>query len=228
LGIFIISCQSVTTRLNQFVVHGIDVSHYQGRVDWNKIEQQEIHFAFAKATEGGDHIDSLFAHNWKEMRRIGIKKGAYHFYRTNVDPKIQAENFMDQVQLFAGDLAPVLDVELIGNVSKEKLQTDVRIWLETVEERYGVKPILYSNQEFFLKNLMPFIDQYPTWIARYSSEAPLVSYKTDWNFWQYGDRGKVDGIDTNVDLNVFQGGLRELENFCLPTEQIYSLVFHNE
>ncbi len=93
IGIFIISCQPVTNRLDSFAVHGIDLSHHQGRVDWNQIESQDIHFAFVKATEGGDHVDSLFAQNWSEMRRIGIKKGAYHFFRSNVGSEIQAENF---------------------------------------------------------------------------------------------------------------------------------------
>ncbi len=95
--------------MEHYAVHGIDVSHHQGIVNWDQISRQDIHFVFAKATEGGDHVDSLFAYNWKEMRRVGLKKGAYHFFRPNMNPEIQAKIFIENVELFAGDLAPVLD-----------------------------------------------------------------------------------------------------------------------
>ncbi len=222
LGLSFFSCNSVTERIEGFLIHGIDVSHHQGKINWSAVAEQDIQFVFVKATEGESHVDSLFAKNWRSIAHVGLKKGAYHFFRPKVDPKKQAENFIKNVTLISEDLVPVVDVEVLDRVDEKELQESLMVWLEIVENYYGVKPIIYSNQKFFIKYLKPFVQDYPTWVARYNSVSPTVSYEKNWDFWQYGDYGQIRGIDGPVDLNVFRGSMRELNSFCIPNKRLLS------
>lgn len=222
IGLLIFSCHQVTERLEEYSVQGIDVSHHQGKILWDSVATDEIQFAFVKATEGGDHIDSLFAKNWSELKRVGIKRGAYHFFQPDISPKEQASNFISNVRLEPGDLAPVVDVEILGNAKSRDLVKNLEIWLQLIENNYGVKPLIYSNQKFFLKHLRSFANRYPTWVARYNHLAPEVSYKSPWDFWQYGNKGQVSGIKGDVDLNVFRGEFLELEQYCLTESDGFS------
>jgi len=225
VGFLIHSCHSATERLSAYEVQGIDVSHYQKRIDWKTVEQQDLHFAFVKATEGGDYVDSLFQHNWSELESRNLKRGAYHFFRPDVSAAVQAINFLSQVELMPGDLPPVLDVEVSGSHDQAYIENMVSEWLAIVEMRLGVKPIIYSNQKFYLKYLTSFGSDYLTWIARYNDIAPMIGYEHKWNFWQYGDRGQVDGISGPVDLNVFKGSIESLNRLCIPAPPIYSENF---
>jgi len=222
IGFIIHSCHSATERLEEYEVHGIDVSHYQKRIDWKKVEQEDFHFAFVKATEGGDYVDSLFQHNWNELEESSIRRGAYHFFRPDVSGAVQAINFLTQVDLKDGDLPPVLDVEVSGGRDEAHIVKMVNEWLEIVEMRLGVKPIIYSNQKYYLKYLTSFGSDYVTWIARYNNVGPEIGYDRQWDFWQYGDRGRVDGIKGDVDLNVFQGSLETLDKLCIKERPIFT------
>lgn len=208
------SCQYETQRLKNFEVHGVDVSHYQSRISWDTVAQQSIHFAFVKATEGEFFVDSLFCHNWSEIRRVGMKRGAYHFFRPTLSPEYQFNNFAKMVDLHTGDMPPVLDVEVIDEASKVELITKVRTWLYLAEIRYRIKPILYSNQKFYNRYLAGHFDDYPIWIARYSNQTPSLAYERSWHFWQYGNRGRIRGVDGFVDFNVFGGSLADLDQLC--------------
>ena len=143
LGLY--SCDTETLRIENFDAHGIDVSHYQGQIDWQKIKEQDIHFAFVKVTEGGDFEDSLFSKNWEEIKKVGIKRGAYHFFRPKVDVNTQISNFIKNVNLQKGDFPPVLDVEVFDGVSKIQLIQSMKKWLSAIEINYNIKPIIYSN-----------------------------------------------------------------------------------
>lgn len=208
------SCQYETRRLNHFEVHGLDVSHYQASISWDTVAQQAVHFAFVKATEGESFVDSLFCHNWTEIQRVGIKRGAYHFFRPTLSAEAQFRNFVRTVDMQSGDLPPVLDVEVIDEASKVELITKVRTWLYLVEIRYRIKPILYSNQKFYNRYLAGHFDDYPVWIARYNTQQPSLAYDRAWHFWQYGNRGRIDGVEGYVDFNVFEGSLADLEQLC--------------
>lgn len=208
------SCQYETRRLETYDVHGLDVSHYQSKIDWDTVAQQSIHFAFVKATEGEFHVDSLFCHNWSEILRVGMKRGAYHFFRPTLSAEAQFVNFAYTVELQPGDLPPVLDVEVIDEATKVELITKVRTWLYLMEIRYDIKPILYSNQKFYNRYLAGHFDDYPIWIARYSHRKPELAYERPWDFWQYGSQGKIKGVDGYVDFNVFDGTLSDLDQMC--------------
>ncbi|RMF25759.1 MAG: glycoside hydrolase family 25 protein [Bacteroidetes bacterium] len=209
-------CTEETPRMGNYEVEGIDVSHYQSLIDWEAVRDAGFAFAFVKATEGQDHADTLFCRNWDEMKRVGILRGAYHFYRPEVPALVQAENFLLQVELEAGDLPPVLDVEVRGEMPDEIFWHEVFCWLAVVEHRTGKRPILYTYQKFFNEHLHPRFADYPLWIARYNRWLrPSLKGRKQWLFWQYGDKGRVEGIDAWVDFNVFAGNLRQLQELCL-------------
>ncbi|MBQ8266365.1 MAG: glycoside hydrolase family 25 protein [Bacteroides sp.] len=200
-------------------VHGIDVSHYQGDIDWKMLGQTRqgqfpIQFIFMKATEGGDYTDDRFAANFDSARVHGFVRGAYHFYNPKTDANKQADFFIQSVKLEPGDLPPVLDIEKKGKDMK-KLQADLKVWLRKVENHYGVKPIIYASYKFKTRYLNDSIfNTYPYWIAHYYVDS--VRYEGDWRFWQHTDVGTLPGIDEKVDLNVFNGSKNELDAFCIP------------
>lgn len=199
-------------------VHGIDVSHHQGPIDWEAVKATEsqahpIRFAFMKATEGGDYKDRRFADNFREAREVGLVRGAYHFYNPNTDPIRQADFFISQVTLEKGDLAPVLDIERKPR-NKAQLQADLIKFLNRLEQHYGVRPIIYTSYRYMERYLdSPEFARYPLWIAHYYVEA--LSYEGSWQFWQHTDYGTVPGITESVDLNVFNGSLSELLQYTI-------------
>jgi lysozyme len=201
-----------------YQVHGIDISHYQGEVDWNMLErtrqgQFPVKFIFMKATEGGDFSDRKFVANFDSARAHGFIRGAYHFYNPKTDANRQADFFIRSVKLEPGDLPPVLDIEKKGK-SVKKLQDDLKIWLRKVESHYGVKPIIYASYKFKTKYLDdPVFDSYPYWIAHYYVDS--VKYQGEWKFWQHTDVGTLPGIDEKVDLNIFNGSIQDMETFLL-------------
>jgi lysozyme len=178
------------------------------------LDKAPVSFVIIKATEGMTLVDDKFDYNFREARENGLIRGAYHFFVPGTDAKEQAHFFIRNVTLESGDLPPVLDVEKIGKLSKETLATDVKTWLDIVEQHYGVKPILYTGYNFKLKYLdAEMFDVYPYWIAHYYVEA--LKYSEPWHFWQHTDRGEVLGIQGRVDCNVFNGSLEDLSLLLL-------------
>ncbi len=218
--VLLFGCNKQTVRKEGFEVHGIDVSHYQKHIDWNAIAGQDVRFAFVKATEGETFRDTLFCKNWIEIKEAGIKRGAYHFFRPRVPAAAQASNFLGWISLDHGDLPPVLDVEVLDGVSPIDLRAGIQGWLDFMEDNYKIKPIIYTHQKFFNSYLAGYFSDYPIWIARYSSwRNPCLSEGSQWSFWQYGNRGRLQGINGDVDFNVFKGSLAELDDFCLVRPQ---------
>lgn len=194
---------------NDYGIHGIDVSRYQNIIAWEEVKKMDVSdiklgFAFIKATEGIGNMDPQFQRNWKRAKNNDIVRGAYHFFIASKNGKMQAENFIKRVELQAGDLPPVLDVEQRYGVSKTNLQKEVKDWLNTVETYYGVKPMIYTNVDFYKQYLGSDFDDYPLWVAHYyQMEHPRIT--RNWLFWQHNDQGNVNGITAKVDFNVFNG-----------------------
>ena len=197
-----------------YKVHGIDISHYQGDINWKMLEQTRqgqfpVQFIFMKATEGGDYSDKRFVANFDSAKAHGFIRGAYHFYNPKTDVNKQADFFINSVKLEPGDLPPVLDIEKKGK-DIPKLQADLKHWLRRIENHYGVKPIIYASYKFKNRYLNDSVfNSYPYWIAHYYVDS--VYYKGDWKFWQHTDVGTLPGIKEQVDLNVFNGGLEGLD-----------------
>lgn len=214
------SKESVSPK--EFNVHGIDVSHYQGDIDWDVLRNADIRsapvsFVFIKGTEGTTILDDCFNFNFYEARQSDIIRGVYHFFVPNADAKKQALYFLKQVHLEAGDLPPVLDVEKAGNLTKTQLQQAVLTWLQTVEGSCGVKPIIYTGYKFKMQYLSSSdFDDYPYWIAHYYVDE--LEYKGEWCFWQYTDSGRVAGVAGNVDCNIFNGTIQELKDITIKND----------
>jgi lysozyme len=204
---------------NEYSIHGIDVSRYQNVIAWEEVKAMQVDkirlgFAFIKATEGISNTDPQFRRNWKKARSNEMIRGAYHFFIASKDGKMQAENFIRRVDLEPGDLPPVLDVEQRNGVSKAQLRKEAKEWLEVVEAYYKVKPIIYTNVDFYNQNLGSDFDSYPLWAAHYyEQEKPRIG--RDWIFWQYNDGGNVNGIISKVDFNVFNGDSLQFRNLLL-------------
>lgn len=192
-----------------YTIHGIDVSHYQRRINWKMVKAMKknnvsVKFAFIKATESDNRTDGCFSRNWSECKENGITRGAYHFFNPSENSSEQARLFTRTVKLVKGDLPPVLDVEKTKEVSDKELRKKVAIWLKIVEQFYGVKPIIYTYADFYEDHLDGSFNDYPLWIAHYTGNRnPRIS--RNWHFWQHHETGRVNGIRGYVDFNVFNG-----------------------
>ena len=204
-----------------YTVHGIDVSKHQGTIDWNRVRKMKKHdiqiaFAFIKATEGITRQDNKFVTNWKQAGQKGLLRGAYHFYYPSRDAGKQADNFMKVVKLTKGDLPPVVDIEYSNGRSAKTICNDLRVFCEILENKYAVKPIIYTNINFYNMYLKDSFDDYPLWIAGYFEHDRFYNeFNTPWIIWQHSEKGKVDGIRGNVDFNVFKGSKEKLKAICI-------------
>ena len=192
-----------------YTIHGIDVSHHQKSVNWKLVKQMKvadirIGFSFIKATEGIGMVDDMFRRNWRKSKEVGVIRGAYHYFVPYKSGKAQAENFIQTVELLPGDLPPVLDVETLGGSNATEMKQNAKEWLQTVEEYYKVKPIIYTGVDFYSKNLGDDFNKYPLWAAHYQQKTePRIN--RPWNIWQHNEGGHVNGIITTVDFNAFYG-----------------------
>jgi lysozyme len=201
-------------------IHGIDVSRYQEKINWKEIsgfksgkDSVGITFAFVKATEGQSLLDRYFFYNWEETKKHNIIRGAYHYYKPNVNSTVQAANFIKHVKLRTGDLPPVLDIEEVGKHGSANMKKGIKNWLKIIEKHYGVKPIIYTNVNFFKKHLSgKEFNGYHFWIAHYTKTTPKVD--KNWLFWQYSDKGVIKNIRSKVALNVHKGTKEELLAIC--------------
>jgi lysozyme len=205
---------------DQYEIHGIDVSRYQSTISWKLVKAMQVNniklgFAFIKATEGVDNFDPQFKRNWKKSKEAGMIRGAYHFFIASKDGKLQVNNFAKYVQLETGDLPPVVDIEDTYGMPGEKVRTELLKCLQTMEAAYGVKPIIYTYITFYNKYLKGSFDDYPLWIAHYlQPNNPRI--EREWTFWQHSESGRVNGIVTKVDFNVFNGDSIAFRSLLVP------------
>lgn len=207
-----------------YEIQGIDISHYQGDIDWEAlrnamIQKSPIRFVIIKATEGTSIVDENFEDNFYNAREYGFIRGAYHFYSIKSDAKAQAYFFLNKVKLEDGDLPPVLDVEHKPTEQSTKdFQKDVLTWLHIIEDRYHVKPIIYTYYKFKQQYLSDNrFDDYPYWIAHYYVEK--MEYKGEWKFWQHTDAGKLPGIKGYVDFNIYNGSYYDLKQLTIKNNE---------
>ena len=207
-----------------YEIRGIDISHYQGKINWEKlsnaqIEHSPIRFVVIKATEGSTQIDDCFQDNFKNARDYGFIRGAYHFWSNKSSARDQARFFLKKVHLKDGDLPPVLDVEnKPEDMSVEDFQREILTWMHIVEDKYHVKPILYTYYKFKNQYLnTPVFDDYPYWIAHYYVDE--IEYEGDWKFWQHTDAGRLPGIRGTVDFNLYNGSYYDLKKLCIGSNE---------
>jgi len=208
-----------------YEIHGIDISHHQGRIDWDELKDNgqidhcPIRFVMIKATEGATQTDRNFRDNFFQARENGFTRGAYHFYSVHSPAEQQAYHFIKTVDLENGDLPPVLDVEhKPKNQSDEDFRHSVLKWLNIVESHYRVKPIIYTYFKFKTRYLSdPIFDEYPYWIAHYYVDS--LEYQGPWKFWQHTDVGRLPGIKGNVDFNIYNGSFYDLRQMTIGSQE---------
>ena len=192
----------INTRFKE----GIDVSHYQGRIDWEALMKgSEISYVYLKATEGAALADDTYERNLREARKVGLSVGSYHFYRPNVAWDEQFRNLISVVKKEEQDLTLLIDIETAGKVSSEKFIADLKSFLAKVEEHYGRKPLLYTYQNFYNKHLAGRFQAYDFMIAKYQPEPPVLSDGKTYLLWQYTDKGRLPGIAGGVDRSRLVG-----------------------
>lgn len=192
------------------IIHGIDLSHFNGSINWSKLSKIDlfdtvsIKFIYIKATEGRKLVDPMFAKNWNEAKTKNIIRGAYHFYVPDRDPIEQAKNFCKVVKLIEGDLPPVCDFETVNSMPADKLKQNIRIFLDKLQDNYGVQPIIYTNKKLYHKLFKNDFSDYQYWIAHYDAKQIDDSIE-NLVFWQHNKEGKLPGHKGKFDYNVFLG-----------------------
>lgn len=214
---------------NMATVPGIDVSYWDSGIDWPKVRATGQRYVFVKATEGQAYSDPTFPGNWSGAKTAGLLRGAYCFFHPNLDASKQADLFIKAVKATKdnGELPHVLDLEAHDNQPKSKIISRAKEWLDAVEAAFGKKPIIYSGQ-YFLQDYFSetgggppaWAKDYPLWLAQYPNQYSAGMSPTlpkgwfKWTFWQYSDKGAVNGINAAVDMNQFNGTLEELYAFA--------------
>lgn len=195
-------------------VIGIDVSEFQGKVDWEEVEildeKYPVQFVFIRATAGNDRVDRQFKRNWEGVKENKIMRGAYHYYRPNENSIEQANLFIKTVKLQKGDLPPVLDIEkLPKNQPLDSLKKGLKRWLTKVEKHYQVRPIIYSGERYYSDFLKEEFGEYLFWIANYNFYREKI--EDDWLFWQFTEKASLPGIKHRVDVNIYNGDIEQLQ-----------------
>lgn len=201
----------------RYPIHGVDVSHYQGDIDWPVLGGQNITFAYIKATEGSSHTDQRFLENWDEADKNGLYTGAYHFFSFDSPGENQARHFIQTVEARKGMLPPAVDIEFYGDKKMnpppvEQTVEQLKIMLEALERHYGMTPVIYATKDTYEMYLEGRFNRYPLWI-RSILHMPGPSRK--WVFWQYANKGKLEGYSGGefIDLNVFYGNKKQWKDF---------------
>ena len=204
-------------RPASFPVHGIDAARFQKSINWSQARRNGVNFAFIKATEGGDLLDAAFKGHWRGAGKAGVARGAYHFYYFCTTPEVQARWFIRNVPKSKGMLPPVLDMEwnpfsptcAHRRPDAKVVQDEMRRWLRIVEAHYGQRPIIYTTPRFYEENKLASFKGYEYWL-RTTAKTPRQAYPGQrWRFWQYSMTGLIDGIEGEVDLNLFNGNRAE-------------------
>ena len=202
-----------------YSTHGIDVSRYQKNIDWEEVcnmrdRGQRISFAITKGTEGTALTDPCLKRNWKAMKENQLLRGAYLYFHPGKSGKGQADYFISKVGLEPGDLPPIIDIEETNRMNDKLIKQSLKECADRLEEKYKCKPIIYSNVDFYERHLGEPFDNYPFWAAHYEQmSAPRIN--RDWILWQHNCKGRVNGIDAEVDFNVVNGNLFALKDLCL-------------
>lgn len=203
-----------------YPIRGVDVSSYQGEIDWTVLSSQGIDFAFIKATEGATYTDSCFEANWKGALQTDLRVGAYHFFSYDSAGEAQAEHFIEVVPKVEGMLPPVIDVEFYGDyfdypVDAAVVHRELSVLIDALEAHYGTEPILYATEKAYDLYIAGAFAENDIWI-RDIWGSPTLSDGRSPTFWQYTNREKLEGYDGKerfIDMNVFCKSEEEFWNY---------------
>lgn len=205
---------------SRYPVRGVDVSHYQGDINWEILGNEDITFAYIKATEGSSHVDPQFTKNWQEAGETQLRTGAYHFFSFDSPGEGQLAHFIQTVPAEPGRLPPVVDFEFYGDKKvnppePETAAEQLKILLDGLEAHYGVQPVIYATEEAWEMYIKGRFDQYPLWIRNVKTRPGTGT--APWMFWQYSNRGRLKGYtgeEEYIDLNVYAGTREQWEGWA--------------
>ena len=203
-------------------VRGVDVSHFQGDIDWAELAGHDLDFAWIKATEGSAHVDEQFATNWAGAQQTDLLVGAYHFMSFESSGADQAAHLASQVPATPGTLPPVIDLELYGPFLDDPpeaatVHAILDPLIEGIENHYGTVPLVYTTGAAYALYIADRYPDLPLWI-RSVTWKPRLPSDQDWTVWQYSNRDRLsgyDGVERYIDMNVFAGTRDELEALTL-------------
>lgn len=207
---------------DRYEIRGVDVSHYQGTIDWEKLAGQDLDFAMIKATEGSAHEDECFSANWQAAGKTDLYLGAYHFFSFDSEGEKQAAFYIETVGNLNGKLAPVIDVEYYGDKrsnppEKEDVVKNLKAMLDALEQQYQAKPVIYTTYTVYKDYIKGEFEDYPLWVRSIYCP-PTVLFGNRWSFWQYMDTAVLEGYgggEKYIDMNVFKGTEQELEQLLI-------------
>lgn len=197
----------------------IDVSHWQGKIDWQKVYDSGVRYAYIKMSQGVDLLDDCCRENIRAARAAGVRVGVYHFFSTKVSASEQFRWFCKNYKEADMDLRPMLDVESnAGKLTKEQMQDSVRMFMTLCEKKFGYRPLLYTYQIFYNNNLAPAFWRETLFLALYREDrAPVTDGKGVAAIWQYSSKGRIRGIKGNVDFSKFHRDI-DIRTFMLPSK----------
>lgn len=208
------------TPPSAYPVHGVDISVWQGQVDWATAHANGVNFVYLKATEGGDHLDPAFLSNWKSAAAAGVPRGAYHFFYHCRPAVEQARWFIANVPRTKGALPPVLDVEWTprsptcpGKRPAQTVRSEAQIFLNAVHTAYGKRPILYTTLDFYKENELWRMSGVDFWLRSVAAQPSDSFPGQHWLFWQYSGTGGVPGISGPADLDAFAGSSQDFQTW---------------
>lgn len=203
----------------QYPIVGVDVSSYQGTIEWDTLASHNIRFAFIKATEGSSLVDDCFAKNWADASQTDLRIGAYHFFSFESPGETQADLFCKTVTPVDDMLPPVIDVEYYGEFKSERdisvsdVKRALRVLVDRLEDAYGMKPIIYASKKTYDTIVKEEFGDCDLWIRSVYSAA---RNNIDWTFWQYSSRHLLQGYSGTerfIDMNVFCGTADEFASY---------------
>jgi lysozyme len=193
---------------------GVDVSYYDGHIDWARAKASGLDFAIIRVSDGLHTPDSQFQANWAGARAHGIVRGVYQFFRPQQDGAAQADLLLSRTQFEPGDLPPFLDVEVTDGVGHATMAARINAWVDRIKSRTGMTPLIYTSPGQWNGYRVPVPPGVGLWVAHWGVSSPRVPVGwSDWTFWQTGS-ASVPGVGAKADADVFHGTAAELRAFA--------------
>jgi len=216
---------AVTVASGQSGSHppGIDVSHWQGTINWTSVKNSGVVFALTKATEGTTYTDPSFATNWAAMKAKGIVRGAYHFGRPGTDAVAQARYFVNVVKPTTGDLQLCLDLETTDGKTAAQVWAWTQAFCNEIQSLTHRPGIIYCSPSFWSSSVGNPTNNLncALWIANWGVTSPTIPHAwTTWTFWQYSATGTTPGVSGNCDVDYFNGTTTNLQNMTFPRDPL--------
>jgi lysozyme len=213
-GPVITTSTDIKSLIEPNTIFGIDLSSYSGEVDWKSVSaNKSVEYVIVRATMGTDRVDHRFAAHWKELIKLDLVRGAYHFFRPSEDLDQQFENFRSSVVLMKGDMRPILDIENSGDLTQKEIIAIVSKWRELCQKHWGVNPIIYTYLNFYKQNLINEVDPADLWLASYTKNS-LRKSGLQCTVHQFSDAIAIKGLRERVDGNMFFGDSADFRQLC--------------